>query len=75
MYETTYARATTVDDAVGMMGKAEDAKFLSGGHTLLPTMKQRLAAPSAPDRPYAHRRSVGHRGERQECKNRRDDDP
>ncbi len=46
MYETTYSRATTVDDAVGMMGKAEDAKFLSGGHTLLPTMKQRLAAPS-----------------------------
>lgn len=46
MYETSYHRAGSVADAVALMGKAEDGKFLSGGQTLLPTMKQRLAAPS-----------------------------
>ena len=28
------------------MGEAEDGKFLAGGMTLIPTMKQRLASPS-----------------------------
>ena len=28
------------------MAAAEDGKFVSGGQTLIPTMKQRLAAPS-----------------------------
>lgn len=46
MYETTYHRATSVDDAVALFGKGKEAKFLSGGQTLLPVMKQRLAAPS-----------------------------
>ena len=46
MYETNYTRAESVDDAVSKLGSADDGKFLAGGMTLLPTMKQRLAAPS-----------------------------
>ena len=46
MYETTYHRASSIDDAVALFGKGKEAKFLSGGQTLLPVMKQRLAAPS-----------------------------
>ena len=46
MYETTYHRAASVSDAVAKLGSAEDGKLLAGGQTLLPTMKQRLAAPS-----------------------------
>jgi carbon-monoxide dehydrogenase medium subunit len=46
MYETTYHRASSVDDAVALFAKGKEAKFLSGGQTLLPVMKQRLAAPS-----------------------------
>ncbi len=46
MYETVYHRATSTDDAIAKMAEAEDAKFVSGGMTLIPTMKQRLAAPS-----------------------------
>ena len=44
MYETNYHRAESVADAASKVG--EDGKFLAGGQTLLPTMKQRLAAPS-----------------------------
>ncbi|WP_426438892.1 FAD binding domain-containing protein [Bradyrhizobium genosp. P] len=46
MYETNYHRASSVDDAVALFGKGKEAKFLAGGQTLLPVMKQRLAAPS-----------------------------
>ena len=46
MYETTYHRASSVDEATALFGKGKEAKFLSGGQTLLPVMKQRLAAPS-----------------------------
>jgi carbon-monoxide dehydrogenase medium subunit len=46
MYETTYHRASSVDDAVAQFGKGAESKFLAGGQTLLPVMKQRLAAPS-----------------------------
>ncbi|KZL22034.1 Carbon monoxide dehydrogenase medium chain [Pseudovibrio axinellae] len=46
MYETKYHRASTVTDAAAMLKDAEDGKLLSGGQTLIPTMKQRLAAPS-----------------------------
>lgn len=46
MYETHYHRAGSVSEAASMLGQAEDGKFLAGGQTLLPTMKQRLAAPS-----------------------------
>ncbi|EFL88395.1 xanthine dehydrogenase family protein subunit M [Ahrensia sp. R2A130] len=44
MYETNYHRADSLADAASKIG--EEGKYLSGGQTLLPTMKQRLAAPS-----------------------------
>lgn len=46
MYETTYHRPSSVDDAVALFEKGSDSKYLAGGHTLLPVMKQRLAQPS-----------------------------
>lgn len=46
MYATNYHRASSVEDAVKLASTNDEAKYLSGGQTLLPTMKQRLAAPS-----------------------------
>ncbi|MEM9633455.1 MAG: xanthine dehydrogenase family protein subunit M [Pseudomonadota bacterium] len=46
MYETNYHRAGSVAEAADLVAKSEDGKILGGGQTLLPTMKQRLAAPS-----------------------------
>jgi carbon-monoxide dehydrogenase medium subunit len=46
MYETKYHKASSVSEAVSLMGSADDGKILSGGQTLLPTMKAHLAAPS-----------------------------
>lgn len=46
MYETTYHRAGSIDEAAGLFAKGSEARYLAGGHTLLPVMKQRLAAPS-----------------------------
>ena len=40
-----YHRAASVDDAVALLGRHEDAKLLAGGHSLIPSMKLRLAAP------------------------------
>jgi carbon-monoxide dehydrogenase medium subunit len=41
-----YRRATSLDDALSMLADGgEDAKLLAGGHSLLPLMKLRLAAP------------------------------
>ncbi|WMT73371.1 xanthine dehydrogenase family protein subunit M [Bradyrhizobium sp. Ash2021] len=46
MYETTYHRATSVDEATALFAKGSESKYLAGGHTLLAVMKQRLASPS-----------------------------
>ncbi len=46
MYDFTYHRASGVADAVGKVGGAGEGRFLAGGHTLLPTLKLRLARPS-----------------------------
>ena len=46
MYSTTYHRPSSVDEAVALFGKGKEAKYLAGGQTLIPVMKQRLAAPS-----------------------------
>jgi len=46
MYETKYHKASSIAEAVSLMGSADDGKILSGGQTLLPTMKAHLAAPS-----------------------------
>jgi len=43
----TYKRATSVDEALSLAAEhGEDAKYLAGGHSLLPLMKLRFAAPS-----------------------------
>jgi carbon-monoxide dehydrogenase medium subunit len=46
MYETSYHRPSSVDEAAALFAKGSDSKYLAGGHTLIPVMKQRLAAPS-----------------------------
>jgi carbon-monoxide dehydrogenase medium subunit len=41
-----YVRASSVDEAIGLLGEhGDDAKLLAGGHSLLPLMKLRLATP------------------------------
>lgn len=45
MYAVNYHRATSVAEAAKAL-KSGDAKILSGGMTLIPAMKTRLAAPS-----------------------------
>lgn len=49
MYTTPfdYHRASNLDDALKMLADNPDAKLLAGGHSLIPTMKLRLASPSA----------------------------
>ncbi|MVA98476.1 carbon monoxide dehydrogenase [Nitratireductor sp. CAU 1489] len=46
MYSVNYHRASSVADAVKLLKKAEDGQVVSGGMTLIPAMKTRLAAPS-----------------------------
>ncbi|MEM5341210.1 FAD binding domain-containing protein [Paraburkholderia azotifigens] len=46
MYDTTYLRAASLAEAVAWLREHEEARPLSGGMTLIPTLKQRLAAPS-----------------------------
>ncbi len=45
MYSFTFHRPETLRQAIALLSKNEDAKLLAGGHTLLPTMKLRLANP------------------------------
>jgi CO/xanthine dehydrogenase FAD-binding subunit len=46
MYNINYHRASSVDDAVARQTGTDEGKYVSGGMTLIATMKQRLAAPS-----------------------------
>ena len=46
MYETIYHRPSSVDEAASLFAKGKESKYLAGGHTLIPVMKQRLASPS-----------------------------
>jgi carbon-monoxide dehydrogenase medium subunit len=42
-----YKRAGSVEEAISLLGElGEDAKLLAGGHSLVPLMKLRLAAPT-----------------------------
>ncbi len=45
MYEFQYHKIESVDDAARLFNASEEARYLAGGMTLLPTMKQRLASP------------------------------
>jgi len=47
MYEFDYHRPESLDEAVALLGQGDDASALAGGQTLLQTLKQRLAQPSA----------------------------
>src|SRR5207248_2408286 len=47
MRDFAYHRPSTVAEAVAMLAVGGESRPLSGGMTLLPTMKQRLAAPGA----------------------------
>jgi len=46
MYETHYHRPRDLAEAESLFAAAAEGRYLAGGMTLLPTMKQRLAAPS-----------------------------
>ena len=46
MYDVHYHRPASLEDALNLLAGAEEPKVLAGGQTLLPTMKQHLAAPS-----------------------------
>ncbi|MEM7079238.1 MAG: xanthine dehydrogenase family protein subunit M [Pseudomonadota bacterium] len=46
MYRFEYHQPTTIDEASELFSQADDGMYLSGGMTLIPTMKQRLAAPT-----------------------------
>jgi carbon-monoxide dehydrogenase medium subunit len=47
MRDFAYHKPTSLAAAAGLLVTIEDARVLAGGMTLLPTMKQRLAAPEA----------------------------
>lgn len=46
MYAFTYVKPASVSEAANLLAANPDAKLMSGGMTLLPSMKQRLTAPS-----------------------------
>ena len=46
MYETHYHRPKDLSEAAKLFAAASEPRYIAGGQTLIPTMKQRLAAPS-----------------------------
>ncbi|GEM85858.1 FAD binding domain-containing protein [Meiothermus granaticius] len=44
--EFDYKKASSLQDALSLLQQHPDAKLLAGGHSLIPAMKLRLAAPS-----------------------------
>ena len=46
MYDFTYQRASSQDDAIAKYADADDGRFLAGGMTLIPVLKQRLDQPT-----------------------------
>ena len=46
MYDFAYHRPKSVADAAALLKGKEEARPMSGGMTLIPTLKQRLARPS-----------------------------
>jgi carbon-monoxide dehydrogenase medium subunit len=47
MYDFDYHKPTNIDEAAKLLAESEEASIVAGGMTLLPTMKQRLAAPES----------------------------
>lgn len=46
MYDFTYAKPSSLADAVKLLSEDMDAKALAGGQTFIPVLKQRLNKPS-----------------------------
>lgn len=46
MYQFQYHKPASLEEAVALFQKSEDGLYLGGGQTLIPTLKQRLAAPT-----------------------------
>lgn len=46
MYTFKFHKPSSLDDAAKLFSGSDDARYLSGGHTLLPSMKLRLAGPA-----------------------------
>ena len=46
MYDFTYHRPASLDEAVKLLAGNAEATLLAGGMTLIPTLKQRLASPT-----------------------------
>src|SRR5579872_4837380 len=46
MYQTTYIRPGSLAEAQNLLLENPEAQLLSGGQTLVPTLRQRLARPS-----------------------------
>ncbi|MFU8814455.1 MAG: FAD binding domain-containing protein [Pseudomonadales bacterium] len=46
MYSFNYHKPASLEEAAALFRNADDGMYLAGGQTLIPTMKQRLAAPS-----------------------------
>ncbi len=46
MHNFNYHRATTIDEAAALLAKSQEGSLIAGGQTLIPTLKQRLFAPS-----------------------------
>ena len=46
MYEFNYHKASSLEEAQSLKASTSDGIYLAGGQTLIPTFKQRLAAPS-----------------------------
>ena len=72
-----YEAPESVEEAVRMLHEnGEDAKLLAGGHSLLPLMKLRLAAPTHPRRPAEDPRACdGIQQDERRLADRRDDPP
>ena len=46
MYAFEYRKAASLEEAEGAFAAGDDASYLAGGMTMIPTLKQRLAMPS-----------------------------
>ncbi|MBT6291325.1 MAG: carbon monoxide dehydrogenase, partial [Rhodospirillaceae bacterium] len=46
MYDFNYQRASSIEDAASKHAAADDARYLAGGMTMVPVLKQRLDQPS-----------------------------
>jgi len=46
MYEFNYHKPSTLEEAQKLLASASEGIYMAGGQTLIPTFKQRLAAPS-----------------------------